>query len=250
MRKSVFSFFISMQIFLSHTASAWGREGHIMTADIANEHLSKAAKDSLKFYLGDMTIQQASTWMDEIRKDSTMDYLKPLHYINVEKGKHYDPSSRDNIIFELNKVIAELKDRSHHSQQEIAMDIKILIHLMGDLHQPLHVGYGIDKGGNTIKFTVQGDSSNLHRVWDTDIIRRKQINTKMLDSLISQIKIGNTTKICPKMWMKEGRAELKSVYDFHGNIDQAYLDRNTAIVERQLLRSGLRMATLLNSLFE
>lgn len=241
---------IVIQFFISISAFGWGWEGHKMTADIANEHLTGAVKDSLKFYLGDMTIQQASTWMDEIKKDSTMDYLKPMHYINIEKGQSYDPTSKDNIIYELNKVIDELKDRSHHTKQQTAMNIKILIHLVGDLHQPLHLGYGSDRGGNSIKLTVLGDSSNLHRVWDTDIIKREHIYTVDLEKELAKGNVGNTGKIDIIEWMNEGRSELRAVYNFHDNINQTYLDANKELVEKLLLRSGLRMATLLNSLFQ
>lgn len=246
-RKTIFVFLL--QSCLSLTAMGWGREGHIMTADIAKEHMSKAAKDSLKFYLGDMTIEQASTWMDEIKKDSTLDYLKPLHYINIEEGQSYDPKSTGNIISELNKVIAELKDRSHHSKQEIAFDLRVLIHLVGDLHQPLHVGYGVDRGGNSVKFTVDGDSSNLHRVWDTEIIRREHITTDGLSLAINKEDKAQAKNIDIIEWMNESRAHLKEVYDFHGNIDRKYLSKNSKLVEKQLILGGLRLATLLDSLF-
>ena len=220
-----------------------------MTADIAKEHMNKAAKDSLKFYLGDMTIEQASTWMDEIKKDTTLDYLKPLHYINIEEGQSYDPNSTGNIISELNKVIAELKDRSHHSKVQIAFDLRVFIHLVGDLHQPLHVGYGSDRGGNNIKFTVEGDSSNLHRVWDSDIIKREHITAEDLKLAIKKDDKEQATKIDIIGWMNESRAHLKAVYDFQGNIDRKYLNKNSKLVEKQLILGGLRLATLLNSLF-
>jgi hypothetical protein len=235
---------------ISSASYGWGWEGHKMTAAIAYEHLSKNTKDSLKAYLGDMTIEQASTWMDDIKKDTTLDYLKPLHYINIEPGQAYDPQSQGNIISELNKVIAALKDRNHHSKQETAMDIKILIHLVGDLHQPLHVGYGADRGGNNIKLTVLGDSSNLHRVWDSEIIKRKHIYAADLEKELAKGNIGETDKIDIIQWMNESRSELKAVYNYHGNINQQYLDANEELVEKLLIRSGLRIASLLNSLFK
>ena len=249
MRTSKYFLFALIQFFISANAFGWGREGHIMTADIAHQHMTAAAKDSLKAYLGDMTIEQASTWMDEIKKDTSLDYLKQLHYINIEPGMNYDSASQGNIIAELNKVIAELRDRSHHTKAEIAFDIKVLIHLIGDLHQPLHVGYGSDKGGNGIKFTVLGDSSNLHRVWDTEIIRKEHITTGLLERILEKGHIANTEKIDIIAWMNESRSELTAVYDFSGNIEQEYLDKNTKLVEKQLLRGGLRLATLLNSIF-
>jgi hypothetical protein len=242
-------FIVALQFCLSLTAFGWGKEGHTMTADIAKEHMNKAAKDSLKFYLGDMTIEQASTWMDEIKKDSTLDYLKPLHYINIEEGQSYDPNSTGNIISELNKVIGELKDRSHHSKAEVAFDLKVLIHLVGDLHQPLHVGYGSDKGGNGIKFTVEGDSSNLHRVWDTEIIRREHIKGEELNLDVTKADREQATKIDIIEWMNESRAHLKAIYDFNGNINGKYLSKNSKLVKKQLILGGLRLASLLNSLF-
>ena len=238
-----------IQLSVSITVFGWGREGHMMTANIAQEHMTAPAKDSLKFYLGDMTIEQASTWMDEIKKDTTLDYLKPLHYINIEPGQSYDPKSTGNIISELNKVMAELKDRSHHSKQEIAFDLKVLIHLVGDLHQPLHVGYGSDRGGNNIKFTVMGDSSNLHRVWDTEIIKREHITLETLKPKVNKEDIAKASKMDITEWMNESRAHLKAVYDFHGDIDKKYLSKNAKVVEQQLVMGGLRLAAVLNSLF-
>ena len=238
-----------IQFCLSLTAFGWGKEGHMMTADIAHQHMTKAAKDSLKAYLGDMDIEQASTWMDEIKRDTSLDYLKPLHYINIDAGMNYDSMSQNNIVSELTKVIAELRDRSHHTKAEIVFDLKVLIHLVGDLHQPLHVGYGSDRGGNSVKFTLIGDSSNLHRVWDTEIIRRERITTNLLERILEKGHIANTDKIDVVAWMNESRSELKAVYDFKGNLEENYLEKNTKLVEKQLLRGGLRLATILNSVF-
>ena len=234
---------------LSLASFGWGKEGHIMTAEVAKEHLSKTTQDSLAFYLGDMSLAQASTWMDEIKKDTSLDYLKPLHYINIEPGKEYDPASKDNIISELNKVIAELKDRSHHTRQEIALDLKILIHLTGDIHQPLHVGYGSDRGGNSVKLLVVGDSSNLHRLWDSEIIKRKHITLEKLKFFDNKESEARAADLNILDWMNESRRELKDVYDYKGNIDEKYIDKNAKLVGKDLFIAGLRLANLLNSIF-
>ena len=159
----------------SISAFAWGSEGHKMTDDIAYHYLDQDVKDSVAAYLGATTFEQAGCWMDEIRSDHNYDYLKPCHYINVERGEVYKPASDDNIINELNKVIARLKERTIHTKEENALDLKILMHLVGDLHQPLHVGYGIDKGGNKIEVSFLGHTTNLHKVWDSEIIRHSKI---------------------------------------------------------------------------
>ena len=191
--------------------------------------------------------------MDEIRSDQSYDYLKPLHYLNLEKGETFDPNSQGNIISELNKVIAELKDRKRHTKEETETNLKILIHLVGDLHQPLHVGYGSDKGGNSIHLTFLGESSNLHKVWDSEIIKAKHIYPEDCNKLLatySKADIAKLEQINIIDWMNQSRALLPEVYGFNNDtIDQAYLDKTAPIVGKQLLLAGLRMATLLQQIF-
>jgi hypothetical protein len=86
-------------------------------------------------------------------------------------------------------------------------------------------------------------------VWDTEIIRKEHITTGLLERILEKGHIANTEKIDIIAWMNESRSELTAVYDFSGNIEQEYLDKNTKLVEKQLLRGGLRLATLLNSIF-
>jgi len=157
-------------IYIPFCAGAWGVVGHKLTAKIAYTQLSPAVKDSLKVYLDQTTIEEASVWMDEIRSDASNDSLKPFHYINMEKGEAYNPDSTNNIIGELNRVIRELKERNKYTKEHITVDLKILIHLVGDLHQPMHNGYGSDRGGNSVAVFFAAGGANLHRVWDTDIL--------------------------------------------------------------------------------
>ena len=232
---------------------AWGSIGHKITATIAEQHMNARTKDSVAYFLNGTTMEDASKWMDELRSNHEFDYLKPLHYLNIEKGETFDPTSQGNIISELNKVIAELKDRKHHTKEETETNLKILIHLVGDLHQPLHVGYGSDKGGNTIHLTFLGESSNLHKVWDSEIIKAKHIYPKDCTKLLgrySKDEIARLEQVNIIEWMNQGRALLPEVYAFNNDtIDQAYLDKTAPIVEKQLLLAGLRMATLLQEIF-
>ena len=122
-----------------------------MIASIAYQFLDKSVKDSVDKYLDGVSIQEASVWMDVIRSDHSFDYMKPMHYVNVEKGEEYKQVTGDNIINELTDVVERLHDNKSRTKWGVKGDLEILIHLVGDMHQPLHVGYGKDKGGNTVQ---------------------------------------------------------------------------------------------------
>src|SRR3989344_7221750 len=123
---------------------AWGKTGHNIVAQIAKANLEPGVLDSVQKYLGTMSFEDASTWMDDVRKDTSLNYMKPWHYVNVEKDKTYVKNSNPNIINELEVVIGTLNNRSGKKKEDINFALKQLFHLVGDLHQPLHVGYGVD----------------------------------------------------------------------------------------------------------
>jgi hypothetical protein len=246
-------FFLTFTLIYSE-CHAWGSVGHKITAKIAYGQLDKVTKDSLVSYLGESTIEDASVWMDEVRSNHEYDYQKPWHYINIEKGTSYDPASTDNIVWELQRVIAELKARNKYSKEQIATDLKILIHLIGDLHQPLHVGYGSDKGGNTVHLTFIAENSNLHKVWDSEIIKEKHITEQSCLQLLqnySKEDIAKIDKVDILAWMNESRSYLPAVYNFQNNvIDQNYVDENSKTIEKLLLLSGLRISSILEDVFK
>jgi hypothetical protein len=253
MKKIIFLIFSSVLTFYSLSCSAWGAYGHRLVGDIAKVYVNKSVLDSVNKYLGDMTWADASVWMDEIKSNHFYDNLKPMHYINIEEDKSYVKTNEDNIINELEKVIHKLKDRSKLSKDDINQDLKILFHLMGDLHQPLHVAFGIDKGGNTIDVDFLGETTNLHRVWDSQIIEHdKYFKSELIEMSkhLTNSEIHNQQKVDVLPWMNESRAYLPQVYDFKkGMIDENYIYKVTPIMEKQILYAGLRLSGVLNSIF-
>ena len=236
------------------SAFSWGKQGHLITGDIALIATKKAVQDSVNKYLAGTKWGEAATWMDEIRSNHSFDYMKTWHYINVEKDKTYVKTEEKNVINELEYIIDQLTNhRKELSPDGISMDLKILFHLVGDMHQPLHVGYGEDKGGNTINVDFLGRPTNLHKVWDSEIIQEKQITTASLEELYKKItpaELEKINKIDVVEWMNENRALLPSVYDFKNTtINQEYIDKNTDMIKKQLLYSGLRIAAILNKAF-
>ncbi|MCD6066417.1 MAG: nuclease [Bacteroidetes bacterium] len=258
MKKLLLISFVLLFVF-PERSFAWGKTGHHIVAQIAKAHLEPGVLDSVQKYLGDMSFEDAATWMDDVRKDKTYDYMKTWHYINVEKDKTYvfttadDHDALDNVVKQVENAINQLMNHKKSGAEEINMQLKLLFHLIGDMHQPLHVGYGEDKGGNDVKVDYLGKKKNLHSVWDSEIIESKNITYDTVEAKCKKLSKGKLKKIRGidvMQWMKESRSYLPQVYKFENKtLDQKYIDKNTVIIEDQLLRGGLRLAAVLNTAF-
>src|ERR1700748_1679158 len=141
------AFFFGMILIVSK-GFAWGPTGHQIVAQIAKQYLNKNVKDSVEKYLNGLSFEETATWMDDIKKDHLHDNMNSWHYINIEKDKTYVKTDEENVVNELEKAIAQLNNKKQLSKDEINLDLKLVFHLIGDLHQPLHTGYASDKGGN------------------------------------------------------------------------------------------------------
>ena len=254
--KKIFSLLavVVFAVTLPYASFGWGKEGHGMVAEIAFTFLDSNTKAIVQQYLGNTTIEQASVWMDEMRQDHTYDYMKSWHYVNIEKGRQYQETKDGNIVNALNNAINELKNRDKLSKDDVKKNLMIVFHLAGDLHMPLHIGYGADKGGNDVKVKYLGKPANLHHVWDTEMIESEHITVNdclLRLSSFSKPEIDALKKIDVENWIHEPRSLLNKVYDFNDDIiDQAYVDKNKKIVETQILIAGIRLSAILTEVFK
>ncbi len=235
-------------------ALAWGREGHNYVGEIAFSLLDAKTAANVKSYLDGMDPANAANWMDDMRKDHAYDYMKPWHYVNIEQGQPFVVPSDPNIINQLEAAISKLSNRGKMSREDIKTNILVIMHLVGDLHMPLHVGYGFDKGGNTVKLEFNGHETNLHRLWDSDILNYEKISEddclKVLAGMTKAQKAADS-KIDVEAWAKESRTALPKVYAFKGDtVSGSYADANRAVVEKQIALAGLRLAAVLQELFK
>ena len=237
----------------ANTCFAWGKVGHELVAQIAFRLLDDSTQKIVKGYLGNLSIEEAANWMDDERGNSYYNYMRTWHYLDIDKGQNYEPSSERNILTVLHSAITDLRMYKEIRRKEVKRDLLLIFHLVGDLHQPLHTGYAIDKGGNTIEVTSPSVSGNLHSVWDTQIIDAKGIN---LDSCMAYHNSLNPAdvlafeKINELKWMYQSRSLLDTVYSFQNNfLDQAYLDNNAKVIKRQLVIAGIRLASILKDTF-
>ncbi|AXT60673.1 S1/P1 Nuclease [Aquimarina sp. AD10] len=235
----------------------WGKTGHRATGEIAETYLTKKAKRAVSSILNGESLALVSTYADEIKSDKKYKGFSPWHYVNFSFDKKYGeetPSEYGDLIQGIEKCISVLKDEKS-SDLDKTFHLKMLVHFLGDLHQPLHTGRGEDKGGNDIQVQWFRDGSNLHRVWDSDMIdyygmsySELSINTAELSrSEIENIETGTIVD-----WVHESQQLAKKVYD-SANVGEKlgykYMYDYFPIVRSQLQKGGVRLAKILNEIF-
>ena len=156
----------------------------------------------------------------------------------------------------VNDLVAELKSKELSAEKE-AEALKMLIHLVGDMHCPMHSGHRSDRGGNTIPVTFFGRPANLHSIWDTSLPEaahkwsytewQNQID-RLSDDEATLIESGT-----PKEWFMETAELCKGIYEATPegtNVSYDYIDRFTTLIEQQFVKGGHRLAKLLNEIYE
>lgn len=234
----------------------WGQIGHRATGHIAEQYLTEKAAAEVNRVLGNESLAEVSTWMDEVRSDGGYDYMAPWHYVTVPAGETYESAEKNpegDIIWAIDKVVSELKEGGLTPKQE-AENLKVLVHLVGDLHQPLHVGNGTDRGGNDVRLQWFWEESNLHRVWDSEMVDDKQLSFTELSRFINhptQEQIEEWQNSSVLEWAYESQALLPQVYDMPENkeLGYEYAYKNWDTVEMRLLKAGVRMAGLINEIY-
>ena len=236
-------------------AYSWGPTGHRVIGEIAENHLSKKAQKEVKLLLGHHSLAEVSTWMDEIRSDSSYDYTHSWHYTTIPDGQSYNSrgNTQGQLVEHIELMISTLKS-TDSSRDSKVQALKFLVHLVGDLHQPLHVGNGEDRGGNDIKVKFFYESSNLHRVWDSGMINHKLYSYTELAAIIdhtSENQVSQWLEGSSATWAEECMQYREQVYDFDDpdRLGYEYVYRNWNLLEQQLLKAGIRLAGILNSIY-
>lgn len=203
-----------------------------------------------------MSIGRSGTWMDEIKSDHAFDYANSWHYMTSIDGE-YDESIQENggnVYAEINRIKTELKAGNLDPQKEAEM-LKMLIHMVEDIHQPLHVGTGEDKGGNDVKLEYFGKSTNLHSVWDSGILDGKSMSyTEIGDELSRRVSKDLKEKYraaTMQDWLVEAVAARPFVYNLPESkiISYAYGYENSPLLEERLIAASVRLAQILEEIY-
>jgi hypothetical protein len=247
---------------LSFCANAWGVLGHRIVGEIAEQHLSANAKKAVKGILGNESMAMVASWADFIRSDVSYKYLNNWHYVNLPEGlskndlsTFLEKSTNPNIYNKTNEMIAVLK-KSNSTADEKKFALKILIHLIGDMHQPMHTARKIDLGGNKIQLTWFGQRSNLHRVWDEQLIDFQQLS---YTEYVAAINLASAQQIAA--WQKTNLKDcIYESYQICNHIYASGMKANDRLsynynfdwaetLNSQLLKGGVRLAGVLNKIF-
>jgi hypothetical protein len=245
-----------MAILFSVEAFAWGANGHRVVGLVAEQHLKNKAKKKIKVILGDNSLAEIATWMDEIKSDDAYNHTHDWHWVTIPDNEKYEQTEKNpkgDVIAKIEELTKALKDKNR-PEKEQQENLKYLVHLVGDLHQPLHVGRGDDTGGNAIKVEWFGKPSNLHRVWDSDMIDFQALSFSELTCFLGkpgkqQIKQLQSTTI--RDWAYESMTYRPQVYNLPADkkLGYKYSYQNFDTVEQRLLQAGIRLAGLLNEIY-
>ena len=249
--------------FVPSPAMAWGKTGHRVVAALADAQLSGLARAHVQEILGyGESLDEAANWPDEMRSDSSPFWQKtatPWHYVTLN-GVLYDHAPPEGDALEaLKKFTATLKDPAA-SRADKQLALRFVVHLVGDFHQPLHVGKCCDKGGNEVKVKWFGRDLNLHSVWDSALVDEEQLSFTELAAKLrrhtSNADVIDWWDINPRDWMSESAQIRDTVYPKPSSdpkklpeLSYAYVYRFTPVMERRLSQAGVRLAAYLNAIY-
>ncbi|MEP6713018.1 MAG: S1/P1 nuclease [Ferruginibacter sp.] len=254
---------VGLFFYLPFAGNAWGVLGHRIVGQIADSYLTKHTKKEIAQILGNESIALSSNWADFIKSDPSYNYLSSWHYVDINGGlsqqevqAYLDADTATDAYTKINFLVTELKNKSLDQDKKI-MYLRLLVHIVGDVHQPLHVGHVDDKGGNSIKVTWFGDHVNLHQVWDEKLINFQQLSYTEYATAINhttgdQVKELQSQPV--SQWIFHTYQLAQKVYsgitEPDQKLDYKYNFSNLATLNEQLLEAGVHLAGLLNEIFE
>ena len=259
MKKSIYLFVTFLMVISVIKASNpdWGATGHRTIGKIADDYLKGKTKRKIAELIDGQSLAFVSTFGDDIKSDKRYDEFYTWHYINMPLDQNYEDSEKStngDLVSGINYCIKIIKDNTS-SNEDKAFYLKLLIHFIGDLHQPMHVGLVEDKGGNDFKLQWFYKDSNLHSVWDremidsygmsyseiaenADILNKNQVKAIQEGSLVDWV--NDTHKLTRQVY-----ANVKP----NDNLRYSYSYDNFETVRAQLQKGGIRLAKVLNDLF-
>jgi len=261
MKKYLFSV---AALFLSIALISWGMTGHRTIGRIAENHLTPKAKAGIQQLLGSENLADVSNWADEVRQQPEYHQTGPWHFLNLPLGLTYPEfektvtgMSQDNVYSALVKCEHDLTDKATTRAQKIAA-LKFIVHFVGDLHQPMHISRAEDKGGNTIRVNYEGESTNLHSLWDTKMLEHQGLTYEQLAEKYdhipeAQIQQWQSDSLIKWIWESYQissmlYAEVDTLKDH--TITNDYYQQHLPIIQERIEKAGVRLAGLLNKLFD
>jgi hypothetical protein len=233
----------------------WWDLGHRIVARIAEQRLTAHTREAVRQILEGQSLADASVWADNIRQ--YRHDADPLHYVNIPlSDTAYDPERhcpKGRCILAAIAADEQALSSPASSPVDRAEALRFLVHFIGDLHQPLHVADDHDRGGNQRTVYLAGDSTNLHKVWDGELLEHQGVTEseylEMLRREMDTMDLAALERGTVVDWAMEGhRTAVEHAYHLrrNGRIGEAYIRENRPIIDHALIAAGVRLAKVLN----
>ena len=246
---------------------AWGWKVHVVIAKIAAKRLSPGARHAVTGLLRGQTLADIANWADDVR--STRPETGQWHFVDIPlPAASYDPArdcrptpAGDCVIAATQRWLRVLADRRRSNASRVEA-LKFVVHLIGDVHQPLHCADNGDHGGNDVEVTFFAHSLNpfnqkpwnLHAVWDAGLIEHARLSvtayTKRLAAGLASVDVRALQEGTLVDWALEShRAAVDHAYasvPASRRLGAAYFGANRPVVDDRLARAGVRLARVLN----
>jgi len=233
----------------------WGKTGHRIVGEIAERQLTDEVKKIVYEILDGESLSSVSTWADEMRSNPNWRPYDKWHYVNLPLDVEYPDADvpEENIVTIIKRCVAILESPSADKEMK-KFYLKYLVHLVGDLHQPMHTGRYEDYGGNKIDIKFFGKKTNLHRLWDTNLIDNYKMSfTEWSNHLENKLGKNGVDQKTISEWTFESHWYARDIYKntpSNSYLSYDYVYKYNPILEKRLYFAGVRLGNLINQIFE
>lgn len=250
---------LALTLCVSLSASAWGPKGHDTVAYIAEQNLSRRALKKVQRVLDGHSLVYVANWMDNASHQSEYAYTKTWHYVNVDpnEGTYADSKkeAKGDVVTAINGCVERLKS-GELSHEEEKVELMMLIHMVGDMHCPMHAGRKSDRGGNGTNVKYFGKQKKLHSVWDSEIVESAhRWGYSEWAEQVDRVKCRERKALkqgTPNDWVEETVILANDIYEKSStgeNYSYDYVAHYAPTIEQQFLKGGLRLAKLLEEIY-
>jgi hypothetical protein len=255
-------FVIAALVIVSAGLISWGDTGHRAVGLIAQNHLTPKAQAAVKELLGHDGLADVATYADEIK--SSMRYTAPWHYVDIPSGYTFEefskaiqalPSDKGNV-YSLILICERDLTNPVKTRAQKAYALKMLVHFVGDCHQPMHIAHAEDQGGNKIGIKFLGEGGNLHGLWDYMLIDHEHLTYKQMAE-----KYDTATPVQIKQWQND--QVMKWLYESYvisnelykeaaenPDFKEDYYNDHIELLHLRILKAGIRLAGVLNRIYD
>jgi len=254
-------FLLAGVLYLPLQSMAWGSAGHYITGLIAESYLTPQTRNAVRAILGRQDIAMSSDWADYIKTEPYYRNTSSWHYIDLNRPYTYPQlvnflkyDKQADAYTKIQYFTAELRNRNLPKKEQL-FALRMLIHLVEDVHQPMHVAHASDKGGNDFRVWWFNEPTNLHAVWDVKLIQYQRLSDHKYARWINhaspaQVSLWQNDPL--SKWLYESNSIAAKLYnDIHpgDRLGYNYSISHINILNQQMLKAGIRLAGVLNGIF-